>query len=85
VPEISRFYGIVILMFYNDHSPPHLHAWYGEYRAMVTLNKLDVRGHMPGRALQMILEWMQLHAHELEDLWEKAQNGEPLYNIEPLK
>lgn len=85
MPEISRFYGLIILMNYRDHSPPHFHVWYGEYKAIVTIQDGIVKGEMPQRALKMIFEWLELHRDELLKNWFRAQNGEALEKIEPLK
>lgn len=65
--------------------PPHFHAWYGEYRIIVNIKDSVVKGEMPGRALRMILEWLDLHREELMQNWERAQVGAPLFKIEPLK
>ena len=85
MPEISRFYGIIILMNFLDHSPPHFHAWYNEYKIIVSIRDGIVRGEMPQRALKLIYEWLELHREELISLWDKAQKGIPLQKIEPLK
>ena len=85
MPQISTFYGIIILMNFSDHVPSHFHAWYGEYKVIVSIKDGVVKGEMPGRALKMILEWLDLHRDELLQNWENAQNGTPLNNIEPLK
>lgn len=86
MPEISRFYGIVIRMYFNDHLPPHFHAEYGEYEILVNINTLAViSGKLPSRALGLVAEWASLHQDELFTLWEKARNFEPLCKIEPLK
>ena len=84
MPQISSFYGIVIFMNFTDHSPAHFHAWYGEYKVTVGIRDGIVTGKMPGRALRMILEWLELHREELLADWEKAQNGSTLDKIEPL-
>ncbi len=84
MPQISSFYGIIIFMNFTDHSPAHFHAWYGEYKVTVSIHDGVVTGKMPGRALRMILEWLELHREELIADWEKAQNGSPLDKIEPL-
>ncbi len=84
MPQISSFYGIVIFMNFTDHSPAHFHAWYGEYKVTVGIRDGVVTGKMPGRALRMILEWLELHRDELISDWEKAQTGSPLDRIEPL-
>jgi hypothetical protein len=85
MPEISRFYGLIILMNYLDHAPPHFHVWYGDFKAIVTINDGIVKGEMPGRALKLVFEWMEVHKDELLKDWELAQSGKNLNRIEPLK
>lgn len=85
MPQISKFYGIIILMNFSDHAPAHFHAWYNEYKVIVSIKDGVVKGEMPGRALRMILEWLDLHRDELMENWEKAQAGTPLNQIPPLK
>ena len=86
MPEISRFYGIVIKMFFDDHNPPHFHALYGEYEVLIDINTFAVfAGNLPPRALGLVIEWATLHQDELLDDWEKARVQEPLNTIEPLK
>ncbi|MBQ8223679.1 MAG: DUF4160 domain-containing protein [Bacteroidales bacterium] len=85
MPEISRFYGIYVLMNFSDHQPPHFHAWYGEHKVIVNINDGIVKGEMPGRAIKLILEWLDLHRDELLDNWQRSQNGKLLIKIEPLK
>ncbi|MBR4135802.1 MAG: DUF4160 domain-containing protein [Bacteroidales bacterium] len=85
MPQISFFYGIVIFMNFMDHAPAHFHAWYGEYKISVEIVHGVVRGEMPGRALRLILEWLDLHRDELMMNWDRAQRGEALTEIEPLK
>lgn len=66
MPEVSRFYGIVIKIFYDDHNPPHFHAEYGEYEMLVNINTLAIMGgRLPARALGMVSEWASLHQQEL--------------------
>lgn len=84
MPEISRFYGIIIYMFYNDHNPPHFHVEYGEFKAVVNFDEEIVKGNMPKLALKLVFEWMDLHKVELMKNWELARSGEPLNKIEPL-
>jgi len=84
MPEISRFYGIIILMNFRDNAPPHFHVWYGDFKAIVTIEDGIVKGEMPQRALKMIFEWMEVHRNELFTDWTLAQVGEPLMKIEPL-
>ena len=84
MPEISRFFGIIVFINYNDHNPPHFHAWYGDYKITITIEEGIVEGKMPKRALKMIFEWMELHKLELMDDWHLAQNKQPLNKINPL-
>jgi hypothetical protein len=86
VPEISRFYGIVIAMFHNDHEPPHFHARYGEHRALVEIEDATVlRGDLPPRALGLVLEWARLHREALREDWKLARENQALRRIEPLE
>jgi hypothetical protein len=85
VPEISRFYGLVIRMYFEDHPPPHFHAHYGEHEALVSIQTMAViGGRLPPRALGLVIEWTLLHQEELELAWAKARNLEPLPAIAPL-
>jgi hypothetical protein len=86
MPEISRFYGIVIKMFFDDHNPPHFHALYGEYEVLININSFAVfAGNLPPRALGLVIEWATQHQDELLINWERAQGQESLSKIEPLK
>ncbi len=84
MPEISRFYGIVIRMFYKDHNPPHFHADYQEYEATIEIESGIIKGEMPRRALKLIFDWLDLHKEELLRNWELAQKQEVLFKIDPL-
>jgi hypothetical protein len=85
MPEISRFYGLVIRMFFDDHNPPHFHAAYAGREALVDIRNLAViSGALPPRAIGMAIEWASLHQDELLELWERAKNLEPLHAIDPL-
>ncbi|HVN90038.1 MAG TPA: DUF4160 domain-containing protein [Candidatus Binataceae bacterium] len=85
MPELSRFFGIIIRMFYSDHKPAHFHALYGEYEALIEIETLAlIRGELPRRALALVLEWAVLHREELRQDWKLAQQGEMLKTIEPL-
>lgn len=85
MPEISRFLGIVIVMYYNDHAPPHFHAIYGDYEVIVRISDGVVEGRFPHRALTLLLEWYALHKPELLDDWNLARERRPLRRIEPLE
>jgi len=85
MPEISRFFGIVINIFFDDHPPPHFHAEYGDHRAIYDIHRLaPLAGTLPPRAMDMVLEWASLHQHELLDNWNRAQSQESLQKIDPL-
>ncbi len=85
MPEISRFYGIIIRMYFKDHNPPHFHAEYQGYQAEYSIQTLDViAGKLPNRAHAMVLEWASMHKDELLSNWEMAAVPEPLNQIEPL-
>ena len=85
MPEISRFLGIVITMFYREHGPPHFHASYGEYDIVVSILDGVVSGQFPRRAQRLVVEWFRLHKAELEENWELAQRRKPLKHIAPLE
>ena len=86
MPEISRFFGIVIKMFFDDHNPPHFHASYGKDEALVEIRTLTVfAGQLPPRALGLVIEWATLHQQELMDDWQRGQNKQSLIKIAPLQ
>ena len=84
MPEISRFLGIIIAMFYTDHAPPHFHARYGEFKIKVFINDGVVEGKFPKRALKHVLEWYELHKEELMVDWDLASQGKEPNKIAPL-
>lgn len=86
MPRICSFFGIIIAMYHNDHSPPHFHAVYQGHEALISIESLEVeRGSLPRRALALVLEWAFLHREELRRDWEKARQGLPLDPIQPLE
>ena len=85
MPEISRFLGIVIRMYYRDHAPSHFHAEYGEYEITVEIDSGIVEGKFPRRALAAVLDWYNMHQGELAQNWELARQGQPLNSIDPLE
>jgi len=86
MPEICRFYGIIIKMFFEDHNPPHFHAEYGSFEALVEVDTLAIiGGKLPPRALGLVMEWAALHQKELLLLWQNAKKQKPLGKIKPLK
>jgi hypothetical protein len=85
MPELSRFYGTVIKMYFDDHPPPHFHAEYGDHEAVIQIRNLAiVAGALPARATGMVLEWAALHQRDLLSAWQRAVRREPLGKIEPL-
>ena len=85
MPEICRFYGIVIKMYFADHAPPHFHAEYSEHEARIAINSLAVlSGKLPPRAMGLVAEWATLHQQELQVLWGRARKLEPLNRLDPL-
>jgi len=86
MPELSRFFGIVVTMYYDDHAPPHFHVRYSGQKAVFSIEPLDVlRGRLPPRALGLVVEWASLHRVELEDNWERARRLGRLKRIAPLE
>jgi hypothetical protein len=86
VPEISRFFGIIVQMFYDDHAPPHFHARYGRDQVVVSISGLTVlKGSLPPRALGLVMEWAAQHRSELEENWSLARDKAPLRRIAPLE
>ena len=85
MPTISSFYGILIRMFFNDHSPPHFHARYGEFEATIDIGSLQIlQGELPSRALILVQEWAMIHREELQRDWDLCrQNAQPA-KIDPL-
>jgi hypothetical protein len=85
MPEISRFYGIVIQMYFGDHPPPHFHARYAGQTAKIEIDALAViDGRLPARALGLVVEWAALHQDELRTAFQQAANMQPPGKIEPL-
>lgn len=85
MPEISRFLGIVIYMYWSEHNPPHFHASYGDYEITVSINGGVVKGEFPKRALRAVLEWLDRHQGELLENWQLALSDKQLKPIEPLE
>lgn len=86
MPEVCRFFGIIIRMYFDEHVPPHFHAIYGEYEAQVGIDPIEVlAGKLPHRATSMVIEWAALHQWKLMDNWERLQRSQPIVKIEPLE
>jgi len=85
MPELSRFLGISILMYFDDHNPPHFHVKYNEYRALISILELKViEGLLPARILGLVIEWAELHKDELIKNWDMVKNTGNFIKIDPL-
>ena len=85
MPEISRFLGIIITMYYEDHNPPHFHVKYNEFRAKISIEGLQIlEGSLPKKVTALVIEWAFEHRQELTDDWKLALLKEPLKDIAPL-
>jgi hypothetical protein len=86
MPEISRFFGVVVRMYYDDHGTPHFHANYSGEEAKISIQPIRVvKGTLPKRALSMVLEWAALHQEELLKNWKLAEAEDELNKIDPLE
>ena len=86
MPEISRFFGIKIRMYFGDHAPPHFHASYEGAECIIDIQKLNViAGDLSPRAMGLVVEWATLHRQELMQAWERARKNEAPGTIEPLR
>ena len=86
MPLISTFYGILIKMFFNDHAPPHFHAEYGDFKATINIQTLALmEGDMPRRALNLTLDWAELHQAELLEDWRLCELHQQPRKIQPLE
>jgi hypothetical protein len=82
MPEVARFYGIIIKLFFGDHPPPHFHAVYGEYVGVFDINTLEMfEGDLPTRAKKLVTEWAETNQSELLDMWNKQE----FRKLPPLK
>lgn len=85
MPEISRFLGITIYMYFNDHNPPHFHVKYENYRAMIDINDFGiVDGNLPPKVLALVIEWASIHKEELINNWNNIIKTGTFNKIDPL-
>ena len=85
MPVLSKFLGIKIMMYFNEHNPPHFHAKYEEYKAMISINDLALlKGELPPRVLSLVVEWACLHKDKLLKNWEMVKETGEWFKIEPL-
>jgi hypothetical protein len=86
LPTISFFYGILIHMYWQEHHPPHFHALYGDFEALIDIRTLEIlRGDLPRRALDLVREWGRLHHRELMEDWDLCQARQHPRKIQPLE
>lgn len=85
MPEISRFFGIILSLLWRDHNPPHIHFTYAGYNCSISVIDRVVDGQAPAKVIAMVNRWLDIHEQEVLELWEKAQRGEPVGRVEPLK
>lgn len=86
MPEVSRFFGIVIKMYFDDHQPPHFHAEYGSDECLIDIRNLSVfAGRLPPRAMGLVVEWAVLRREELLENWRRLHSEEASQKIDPLQ
>ena len=85
MPEISKFYCIIIYRYIDDHNPRHFHECYDDYQAEITIKDGTVTGSLPRRALRLVYEWLDLHRDELMENWRRLSNSEAAKKIDPLQ
>ncbi|ASV11703.1 DUF4160 domain-containing protein [Leptospira santarosai] len=86
MPLISEFYGIKIYINYLDHNPPHIHVYYAEHSALVSIAELKIlEGHLPKVAKKLVLEWMFKNRKALQKNWDRATKREAIQKIKPLE
>ncbi|MCL2565982.1 MAG: DUF4160 domain-containing protein [Defluviitaleaceae bacterium] len=86
MPVVSLFYGIRIIFYYEDHSPPHFHAEYAGNKALIDIiNCTVIKSALPKKQLKLVLAWTELHKDELMQNWDLAKNNENLLQIDPLR
>ena len=85
MPEISRFYGIVIQIYYGDHPPPHFHAIYAGNVAKIAIETFQIiDGALPGRAMGLVIDWASAHQQELREAFDRAAALQAPGKIPPL-
>jgi len=85
MPELSRFLGMVISIYFDDHNPPHFHVSYNNNRALISIGELKVlEGKLPARILGLVIEWAELHKEELMRNWDMVKNTGKYFKIDPL-
>ncbi len=86
MPEISRFFGIIIHMYFNEHNPPHFHVKYNDYRAKIDIETCGIiDGHLPPKVLALVVEWASIHQEELLKNWSDLLLEGKFNKINPLE
>lgn len=88
MPELSRFYGIIIKMMFGDigkHNKPHIHVYYGDINAVIGLDCELIAGNLPEKQLRLVIAWITIHEEELQAAWSNAVNNKPFNKIAPLQ
>ena len=86
MPELCRFYGIVIRMYFDEHPPPHFHAVYQEYEAVFTITPVELlSGSMPNKQQRLVVAWAEIHQDDLLSAWTSLDSGQKPSSIEPLR
>ena len=85
MPTISMFYGIIIRMYYDEHHPPHFHAYFGDFKALFDFNSNLLEGNLPKSKIKLVQAWSLIHKDELLANWELSKNNEQLFYIKPLQ
>ena len=84
MPEITRFYGIIIKMFFKpkEHEPSHIHAIYGEYVGEFNIRTFEMlEGDLPPKAQELVTEWLQMYHNDLQEMWD----SQLIRKLPPLK
>ena len=84
MPEISRFYGIIIKMYFSEHNPPHFHIEYQDYEAVMNIITGEVTGKMSRRSLKLVYDWLDENKEALLENWKRIEQRKPLEKIKPL-
>jgi len=85
MPEISRFLGISIAMYFDDHNPPHFHVKYNDFRAVISINDLKIiDGNLPPRVLGLVMEWAGMNKNKLVENWNMVKDTGNFFKIDPL-
>lgn len=86
MPIVSEFFGIKIYMYWDEYNPPHFHAEYGEFKAIISIREsVVIKGALPVKQLKLVLAWCEIHNEELLKNWDSAEKNGEISKIDPLK